>query len=92
VSYSNDGYPIVEFEVDSSTYQIQSTTSVQIDGQNTLGVGTPMEVIYVQDNPEGAKIYTFGGFWSEAIGLLVLGLLFVGNYWWWWRKQRKIQK
>lgn len=71
-SFTSDFTPIVEFQVDGQTYEVQS--------QNTYSwwnrylrfpVGGQVEILYNPANPETAEINSWWDIWNETIILAI---------------------
>jgi hypothetical protein len=76
VSFTSDFTPIVQFQVDGQSYEVQS--------QNTYGwwnryfrfsIGKEVEVRYDPSNPELAEINSLWDIWNETIILGIFTLL-----------------
>jgi Protein of unknown function (DUF3592) len=72
VDFDSDFYPVVEFQVDSKTYTVQSQNNYRWWNRYTrFPVGGQVEVRYETANPENAEINTWWDVWNETI---ILGM------------------
>jgi len=72
VAFDSDFYPVVEFQVDSKTYTVQSQNNYRWWNRYTrFPVGGQVEVRYETANPENAEINTWWDVWNETI---ILGM------------------
>jgi hypothetical protein len=68
VSFTSDFYPIVEFQVDDQTYEVQSQNSYRWWNRYLrFPVGKQVEVRYDPANPESAEINSLWDIWNESI-------------------------
>jgi hypothetical protein len=72
VDFDSDFYPVVEFQVDSKTYTVQSQNNYRWWNRYTrFPVGRQVEVRYETAHPENAEINTWWDVWNETI---ILGM------------------
>jgi len=68
-----ESYPIINYRVGETTFQIQGPENADYP------VGTSLELIYPQDEPSGAIIFSINGFLSQWYSVLALILLILWN-------------
>lgn len=76
VSFTSDFTPIIEFQLDGQTYEVQSQNTYRWwDRYLRFPVGKQVEVIYNPANPESAEINSWWDIWNETIILSVFTIL-----------------
>jgi len=68
-----ESYPIISYQVGEKSYQIKGPENAD------YALGTKLELIYPEDKPSGAIIYSVLGFLSQWYSVLALVLLIFWN-------------
>lgn len=66
-------YPQISYKVDGKTYKIQGPENAD------YAIGSKLELIYPQDEPSEAIIYSISGFLSQWYTIMALVLLIMWN-------------
>jgi hypothetical protein len=93
VAFDSDFYPVVEFQVDGTTYTVQSQNNYRWWNRYTrFPVGGQVSVRYERANPENAEINSWWDIWKETIilGVFTIFAAIVINLYllFRWRSQR----
>jgi len=92
-AFDADFYPVVEFQVDGKTYEVQSQNNYRWwNRYMRFPVGGQVEVRYEVGNPEKAEINSWWDLWNETIilGVFTIIAAFAINVYlrFRWRSQR----
>jgi hypothetical protein len=92
-AFDADFYPVVEFQVDGTTYTVQSQNNYRWWNRYTrFPVGREVTVRYETANPENAEINSWWDIWNETILLgvfTILAAIVINTYLLFrWRSQR----
>lgn len=66
-------YPIFKFDYNQKSYRVESDFGV--GGSRKYSAGKKVNIVFLSDNPEKARIQSFGNSWFMPVVLIAVGVV-----------------